>query len=741
MPTIKDVARLAGVSIATVSNYLNQTKPVSKAAADRIRAAVDRLGYAANLSAKSLRANTYTEIGVILPNLNDPYYVQIYQGIEQAFAGTPYFVNAAFSYDIPELERNIAENFLKKQVCGLILVSCIPDDGGFYALRFLERQKALVMIDRRIRDLDADFISFDHASVVEKLTCELLADGRRQITLLAGSEKFTSEAGCVSGFRAAFEKQGEPCGQVLHTELSREGAFRTAMSLLRTKLPQAVIATSEVSAGGMMEALALSGCDGSVPVLTLGEEHWNKFTHSFADLSTARPAIRMGQTAAEMMLEQLRGESKRKQVLLQDSTVASKRLFSKISAPDTAKGKEPLRLLLLKAPAVDTFLDMLRNFTHRTGIETQVTMLPHHKLSEQILRGDGGRNHDIIMYDIPWLPMVAARGIVQDITGWLRQVDTEVFFPGCLRYYSHFHGKAYGVPFIYAPQIFFYRKDLFEQPQLREQFRRQYAMQLRPPVTWQEYNALGEFFTKQTDAIAYGMSVPAAYPECLAPELYTRMKAFGGSIFAPNGAVTLNSPQSLLAYENLCQALQVAKPDHLQATDVSIIGDFLCGETAMLIGYPAYMTDVADLRKSSMIGSIGYAHIPGRAPLLGGWGLGLGAGCRDEAGALAFLRWMCDEQMGNYFALMGGQTTFTSSYTNDELVRLYPWLPMYYSAYEKAGPTLLPELPGGRVLSSEAVDEVVCRWLYKAIRQEASVEEVLSATHLELEKMIRDMRR
>ena len=104
MPTIKDVAELAGVSIATVSNYLNHTKPVSRSTADRIREAVEKLGYTANLSAKSLRANRYTEVGVILPNLNDPYYVQIFQGIEHAFAGTPYFVNTAFSYDIPELE-------------------------------------------------------------------------------------------------------------------------------------------------------------------------------------------------------------------------------------------------------------------------------------------------------------------------------------------------------------------------------------------------------------------------------------------------------------------------------------------------------------------------------------------------------------------------------------------------------------------------------------------------------------
>lgn len=739
MATIKDVAKLAGVSVATVSNCLNHTKPVSRATAARIQEAVERLGYTANLSAKSLRANRYTEIGVILPDLNDPYYVQIFQGIEHAFAGTPYFVNAAFSYDIPELERSIAKNFLEKQVCGLILVSCIPQDGRLYESGFTDRGKPIVMIDRRIEGLASDFITFDYAAVMEALTGQLLARGKEHVVLMAGAAEFTAEAESIRGFAKAFAEAGKPCGTVVHTELNREGAFRATMSLLRTRTPEVVLATSEAAASGIMEALSLSGYgDGSVPVVTVGEEHWNKFTHSFAGFSTARPAIGMGQNAGELLLQQLQAPSAHRQVILQDSSLKNMKLSAAEEEQTSGGEKKPLQLLLLQAPAVDTFMNLLKNFTHKTGIPTQVTTLPHHKLSEKILTG---RSYDIIMYDIPWLPMLATRGVLRDITDWLRDVDTDIFFPGCLQYYSYFRSRAYGVPFIYAPQIFFYRKDLFEDPVLCEEFRRSCGAELRPPITLKEYNTMADFFTHKTDAIAYGMSVAAAYPECLAPELYTRMKAYGAEIFSQSGRVVLNSSQTRRAYDNLSTALSVAKPDYLQATDVSIIGDFLCGQTAMLIGYPAYMTDVADLRKSSMIGSIGYSHIPGRAPLLGGWGVGLGAGSSNEAGALAFLRWMCDEQMGNYFALLGGQTTMTGSYTNDELVRLYPWLPVYYSAYESASPTRLPELPGGRVLSSEAVDEVVCRWLYRIIREDLPVEEGIAATALELEKMVRDVQR
>ena len=121
MATIRDVAQLAEVSIATVSNYLNHTKPVKKTTAKKIQQAIDTLKYSQNLSARSLKSNTYLDVGVILPNFDDSYYVQIFQGIENAFQNSGYFTNLAFSYDIPDFEQNILKGFLQKQICGRIL--------------------------------------------------------------------------------------------------------------------------------------------------------------------------------------------------------------------------------------------------------------------------------------------------------------------------------------------------------------------------------------------------------------------------------------------------------------------------------------------------------------------------------------------------------------------------------------------------------------------------------------------
>ena len=193
MATIKDVAVLAGVSIATVSNYINGKKPVSKETEGKIRQAIDELQYEQNLAAKNLRAKQYREVGVILPNLNDPYYIQVFQGIEKTLAESGYFVNITFSYDSPGEELKSCQALLRKQICGLILVPCRPDSWQYYYDNFTAKGRPLVMIDRQIKGLDANFVCLDNYEMIYQITDTLLGDGYRQICLFARYAEFTCE--------------------------------------------------------------------------------------------------------------------------------------------------------------------------------------------------------------------------------------------------------------------------------------------------------------------------------------------------------------------------------------------------------------------------------------------------------------------------------------------------------------------------------------------------------------------
>lgn len=746
MATIKDVAKLAGVSIATVSNYLNHTKPVSKKVSLKIKEAVEALQYSQNLSAKSLKSNFYNDVGVILPNFNDSYYVQMFQGIENSFQNTGYYVNLAFSYDIPDYEQNIVRNFLKKQICGLILVSCQPDNWKFYYDYFTSDQHPLVLVDRAIHSLDANFVSFDNYSIVKQMAYHLLENGYWKIFLFCGPSKFECEADCISGFLDAYaQNRMDPVETFLQkTNLSKEDAFRRTIKTLKTERPDAVIATSESIATGIIEGFTILGYSAKdIPVLTLGEEHWNLYTHTFATGSATRPAIKLGQTASRLLLEQLHSPSTKEneKVILRDASIDKPLVLdSRLSVmsekePSEKNGTSSIRILMVDTPQVHTLEGLIKNFENQTGIHADITVVPHHYLYEEILKSHSltqDASYDVVMYDIPWLPSLASEHILEDITQELRSIDLNIFLPGCLKYFSNFNQHYYGVPFMYAPQIFYYRKDLFEDAELKAAYEKQNNITLRPPLTLKEFNTLADFFTNRTSAIDYGISVPAAYDECLAPELYMRLRGYNGSLFDGDGNVALDSPQSLKAYIHFIRSVKVSKPNYRTANDVSVVQDFLQGDTAMLISYPSFLTDIVDLRKSSLVGSIGYHHIPGRCPLLGGWSLGISSTSGNKADAFEFLKWTCDEQMANYLTLLGGQTAITSTYTNDELVKLYPWLPLYHSTYPYTMPTIPPRLPNKKILSQTDIDSIVCKWAYELLDDKMEVQDAITNTHREL---------
>lgn len=738
MATIKDVAQRAGVSVATVSNYLNKTKPVSRQAGQRIDEAVAALNYTQNLAAKSLKSNAHPNIGVILPNLSDSYYVQIYQGIESAFRGTGHYLNLAFSYDLPELEAQIAEDMLRRQVGGLILVTCQPDQWKFYYENFLHQDRPLVLIDREITSLDTDLVSFDSHRVLRAVTESLLAAGCREPVLMAGPEKFTCESACIRGFREAF-----PEGNVISLALDKEDAFRKTTGLLRDRNPDAILATSELTATGIVEAMEVLGyAPDRLPVITLGEEHWNRHTHSFAAFSVNRPAIRLGALAADTLLRRIQSPATQetcRETLscpiaplvqeLKDTLFPGQPEVPALSAPS-------IRVLLLDTPAVHTFCRLLKNFETRTGIRVETVLCLHNTLFNTILRGHDTGEYDICMYDIPWLPMLAAGGILRDLGREPDRIDTSAFLPDCMEYYSRFGDGFYGVPLMYAPQMLYYRKSLFEDPILRAKYEKLYGAPLKPPRTFTEFNTVAKFFTQDTDAIPYGMAIPAAYPECLAPEIYMRLRSYDSEVIDRRGNVIFQSPNTLKAYVNLIRSLRYAKPDYLNATDVDVVDSFLRGETAMLITYPGFLTNVSDLRKNNRLGSIGCSYIPGRAPLLGGWGLGISSRSTRHENAFRFLSWACNENMGNYFSMLGGYTAVTSTYTNDELVNLYPWLPLYKEIYPYTRP-MLPSLSRkNRVVSPNDIDSIICKGFYRLLTEEIEIEEILAQTQKEIEALL-----
>lgn len=742
MATIKDVARESGVCIATVSNYINHSRPVSKETAKIIQKAIDKLHYSPNVLARSVRNKSNKDIGVILPDLDDSYYVQVYQGISAYFRDKDYSVNVEFSENVPEFEHRIAENFLNKRICGLILVSCRPDSWKFYYDNFTSQGIPVVLLDRNIYGLAADFISFDNYNMVKEMTERLLEKGCREIYLVSGPEEYTCEADCIRGFKDACSAYGIPATQnmCLQTDMSKEAAFREILRHLRNREIDAVLSTRESLATGVIEGLTiLNGGENKVPVVTLGEEHWNYYTASFASEVVVRVPIQLGRMAAQriekQLLEPLVSETE-KIVLANEKGNAIREVWAK-GEKKVYDTKRKLRVLLLETLQSETLIGMLRNFESITGIEVEAKMIYYLDMYDTIVKNHNQEIelYDIIMYSMSWLPDFASNCMLEDITEEAVQLK-EVFFKHSLEDFGEYRERYYGLPFLYGPQFLYYRKDLFQDPVIRAEYEKMSSITLRPPMTLKEFNTIADFFANRTDTVLYGISLAGQNNASIAQELYWRLLAFGGKIFDENGNVCLDSDQTLKAYIHLVRSARNASPDYRNITDAMKSESFLKGETAMVISYPTNLIRVTDLRKYSHVGEIGWSVVPGRVPLLGGWGLGISSKSTLKEEAMEFLRWICDEKVASYMTLLGGQPAVTSAYQNDSLLHLYPWLELYHSINRYAKPILPPTLENGKVVPLREIEEIIAKWLYILLDTHIEVQEAIRNTHLELEKLI-----
>ena len=123
MPTIKDVARKADVSVGTVSRVLAKNETVKEPLKQRVLAAMKELGYKPNLAARALRTNSIDVIGVVVPDITNPFFAQLAKEIEREAASRSHSVMLANSHDDPETERTQITALLDRSVCGLIVIA------------------------------------------------------------------------------------------------------------------------------------------------------------------------------------------------------------------------------------------------------------------------------------------------------------------------------------------------------------------------------------------------------------------------------------------------------------------------------------------------------------------------------------------------------------------------------------------------------------------------------------------
>jgi LacI family transcriptional regulator len=256
--TIKDVARLAGVSLGSVSRVLNEKASVTADIRKKVLSAIDELGYQPNTVAQSMRSHVSRTVGCIIRDINMPGLAAFVRAAHDIFMEAGYALLLSNSEGKPERERELVSVMAARRADALLIGQYSESDRDLEAV--LKRANIpVVLVDREHPDW-ADAVMVDHQGAVKRATERLIQLGHRRIALITGRDTLFPAKGRVAGFLKAHEMLGLPCDPNLIRSGSFEAEFgfeQTSFLISSSSRPTAIIAGGIGMLPGVVRALRL----------------------------------------------------------------------------------------------------------------------------------------------------------------------------------------------------------------------------------------------------------------------------------------------------------------------------------------------------------------------------------------------------------------------------------------------------------------------------------------------------
>jgi LacI family transcriptional regulator len=309
LSTIKHVAARAGVSFTTVSHVLNGTRRVSDSARERVERAIAEMGYAPSAVARALKMSETGIVGVLVPNITNPFFAELTRGIEDCCRRTDYSVFLCNSDDDPVRQSRYLQTLLERRVDGLLLAAAAGEAAAL-AQRLSAARVPTVVVDRHIAGLAADLVRVDHEAGARLAVEHLVQLGHRAIACLSGPSEFAVSRARVAGWREAMTRTGlvpEPAW-LLEGDFSAAAGYTLARQLLARGDLTAIFASNDLLAIGALRAAAELGIAVPAALSVIGFDGIDLGAYSYPALTTVGHPIRaMGESAAQVLIERIAG--------------------------------------------------------------------------------------------------------------------------------------------------------------------------------------------------------------------------------------------------------------------------------------------------------------------------------------------------------------------------------------------------------------------------------------------------
>jgi LacI family transcriptional regulator len=321
--TIKDVARLAGASVATVSAVINRKGTASEATKRRVEEAMRALDYHPDNLARSLKTGKSKVIGMLVPDVSNPFFIEVMCGVEETARKHGYSVILSNSNESPEQEQAGLDIFYSQRVDGVVL-ACASGETA-YDRRTL-RRFPIVLIDRLpSASYAGGAVIIDNAEAAYTATKYLIGLGHKRIAIIAGRTDLSLGRDRLAGFRRAMSEadltvRESDCRE---GDFHPESGYRSGVELLKpAKRATAIFSCGNGMTLGLMRALneLEVSCPRDVSVLTFDDFPWANYFHPQMT-AIAQPAHEMGQQAMQRLLTILQPDPAQKRAAAGPLTV------------------------------------------------------------------------------------------------------------------------------------------------------------------------------------------------------------------------------------------------------------------------------------------------------------------------------------------------------------------------------------------------------------------------------------
>ena len=310
--TIKDVAKLSGVSISSVSRYMANPVSINPSAALQVSKAIDELQYVPNPFAQNLKSETTNNIAVILPDISDHFFSEACRAICTLFYIYNYSVTICDTGNDPEKERYYIAEMVKNRCAGVMLVP--SGKNTEYIKETLQRFPRLMLFDRLEPGIKADMVSEDNMRSGYVLAQHMLEQGHRRFAILSGSEYSVNMQYRLSGMKKALEEKDvklEDEFSIINLMSKQEAAEAFEVLAKKPDCPRCFLAGNTHLLAGIVVAAARMRL--TIPdTYSLGgfTVEDPRYIFPFPVSAIMQSPAELGTLAGEMMLKRLRGTIK-----------------------------------------------------------------------------------------------------------------------------------------------------------------------------------------------------------------------------------------------------------------------------------------------------------------------------------------------------------------------------------------------------------------------------------------------